>query len=286
MNRQPLRRASGTGSAAWRRWGRSSPRGPGRRSRNPGTRSPRSRGCSRIPGRPWSAPRLHRLPGRRGRTRSIGPWRRTLPAKSRTRQFSLPGRAACRGRPSARRAPRLRRAQQRDEIDGRRVEAGGQHAHRGERADLAALKAAMIAIALGLRRVAEDRRGRRCRASRIPRDMARVLDAGAEDQPGFALAPWSTISSTAARVISSRSTAACEVALAMNSPPRVPTPPTSSCVAVCLRHERAEIAVLDQLAHRHLVGDVGEERVLALVQHAAVEPVGRGGEADHLELRD
>jgi hypothetical protein len=37
------------------------------------------------------------LAGPSGRTRSIGPWRRTLPAKSRTRQFSLPG---------ARRVPR------------------------------------------------------------------------------------------------------------------------------------------------------------------------------------
>ena len=52
-----------------------------------------------------------------------------------------------------------------------------------------------------------------------------------------------------------------------------------------LADQRAEVAVVDQLPHRDLVGDVGEERALALVQHAAVEPVGRGGEADHLQLR-
>ncbi len=37
----------------------------------------------------------------------------------------------------------------------------------------------------------------------------------------------------------------------------------------CLADERAEVAVVDQLADRDLEGDVGEERILALVQQAA-----------------
>ena len=49
------------------------------------------------------------------------------------------------------------------------------------------------------------------------------------------------------------------------------------------RDERGEIALIDQVADRHLVGDVGEERILALVQHAAVEPERRRGQTDHLE---
>ena len=71
----------------------------------------------------------------------------------------------------------------------------------------------------------------------------------------------------------------------MNSPPRLPTPRHVELGLGRLADQRAEVAVVDQLPDRDLVGDVGEERALALVQHAAVEPVGRGGEADHLQLR-
>ena len=70
----------------------------------------------------------------------------------------------------------------------------------------------------------------------------------------------------------------------MNSPPRLPTPVTSS-LRLGLADQRAEVAVVDQLPHRDLVGDVGEERALALVQHAAVKTIGRRGEADDLQLR-
>ena len=49
------------------------------------------------------------------------------------------------------------------------------------------------------------------------------------------------------------------------------------------RHQRAEIASVDQIAHRRLERDIGEERVLALMQHAAIEPERRGGQPDHLE---
>jgi hypothetical protein len=52
-----------------------------------------------------------------------------------------------------------------------------------------------------------------------------------------------------------------------------------------LRDERREISLIDQIADRHLVGDVGEERILAFVQHAAVEPEGRRRQTDHLQGR-
>ena len=93
------------------------------------------------------------------------------------------------------------------------------------------------------------------------------------------------ISDTAARVTASLSTAACN-SLAMNSPPRVPTPATLKPRLRLLADQRAEIALVDQVAHRDLIGDVGEQRAIALMQHAAVETVGRRREADHLELRD
>ena len=49
------------------------------------------------------------------------------------------------------------------------------------------------------------------------------------------------------------------------------------------RDDGAEVALLDHVEHRHVVGDVGEQPVLALVQQAAVEAVGRGGETHDLE---
>ena len=45
------------------------------------------------------------------------------------------------------------------------------------------------------------------------------------------------------------------------------------------------MAALDQHADGDVVGDAVEERVLAPVQQPAVEPVGRRGEADHLQVR-
>jgi hypothetical protein len=59
----------------------------------------------------------------------------------------------------------------------------------------------------------------------------------------------------------------------MNSPPRLPKPLTSELGLGRLADQRAEVAVVDQLPHRHLVGDVGEERTLALVKHAATRSV-------------
>ena len=44
-----------------------------------------------------------------------------------------------------------------------------------------------------------------------------------------------------------------------------------------LRDQRAQIPRIDQFADRGLIGDVGEERVLPLVQHPAIEPERRGG---------
>ena len=52
-----------------------------------------------------------------------------------------------------------------------------------------------------------------------------------------------------------------------------------------LADQGAEIALVDQVADRDLVSDVGKKPFVALVQHAAVEPIGRGGKADHLEVR-
>ena len=46
-----------------------------------------------------------------------------------------------------------------------------------------------------------------------------------------------------------------------------------------------EVALIDQLAHRDLERDVVEQGIRADMQHAAVETVGRGGQADDLELR-
>ena len=78
----------------------------------------------------------------------------------------------------------LGRPQHGDQIDRRRVEAGGEHAHRGERPDLPALEGGDDAIALGRRRVAEDGgAGDAARADRLS-DMGRVRDAGAEQEPG------------------------------------------------------------------------------------------------------
>ena len=51
------------------------------------------------------------------------------------------------------------------------------------------------------------------------------------------------------------------------------------------RDQGAQIPRIDQLADRGLIGDVGEERVLPLVQHPAIEPERRGGQPDHLERR-
>ena len=62
----------------------------------------------------------------------------------------------------------------------------------------------------------------------------------------------------------------------MNSPPRLPTPATSSSTLVALLTS-GQIALIDQVADRDLVGDVGKQPLVALVQHAAVEPIGRCG---------
>ena len=51
-----------------------------------------------------------------------------------------------------------------------------------------------------------------------------------------------------------------------------------------LADQWAEIALIDQFAHRDLIGDIGEQRPLALMQHAALETIGRRREADHLEF--
>ena len=49
--------------------------------------------------------------------------------------------------------------------------------------------------------------------------------------------------------------------------------------------QRRQITLVDQVAHRDLVGDVGEDRVIPFVQQAGIQAERRGGEADHLEQR-
>ena len=122
------------------------------------------------------------------------------------------GAAACRGRPSARRGrPTWSGAAWRSGRR-RRVEAGGQHVGVGETARISPrLKAAMMRSRSADARIAEDRLAARRRARESPRaTWLGVRDTGAEHQPGAAVARRRrTISSTAASVIASRSTAAC-----------------------------------------------------------------------------
>ena len=112
--------------------------------------------------------------------------------------------------------------------------------------------------------------------------MTRVLDARAEGQPGLPVAAM--FDDLADRhpcdglfVYRSSQIALDEIACAgadlRDIQPR----------GGLFRHKWAEIASVDQIAHWGLIGDIGEERVLALMQHAAVEPEGRGGQPDHLQ---
>ena len=80
-------------------------------------------------------------------------------------------------------AGRLGRPQHGDQVDRRRVEAGGQHAHRGQRPDLAALERGDDAVALGLRGVAEDGGAGDAPGTNGVADVAGVVDPGAEQQP-------------------------------------------------------------------------------------------------------
>ena len=68
------------------------------------------------------------------------------------------------------------RAQHRDQINRRRVEAGGEHAHRGERPDLAALEGVDDTVALGRGRVAEDGSARDAALADFLRDVSCVRD--------------------------------------------------------------------------------------------------------------
>jgi hypothetical protein len=52
-----------------------------------------------------------------------------------------------------------------------------------------------------------------------------------------------------------------------------------------LRDQRTEIAVGDQLLHRRVVRDLGEERAAAAVQEAVAEAVRRRGESDEPDVR-
>ena len=146
-----------------------------------------------------------------------------------------------------------------------RVEAGGEHAHRGQRPDLAALEGGDDAVALGRRACRRRWSRRRRRGCGSLRATWRAWSTPAQNssQERAVLRRRRRPRRSRPVVIGSRSTAACSWP-AMNSPPRLPTPATSSWRPVCLADQRREVALVDQLADRDLVGDVGEQRVVAL----------------------
>jgi hypothetical protein len=144
------------------------------------------------------------------------------------------------------------------------------------------LKAAMIRVALVLRRLAEDGGAAHPAAAELLGDMGGVAHARAESEPGPArLAMGDHLGHGRARdgVLVDR---VLEVARDELATPRSHAGHVEAGLRL-LRDERGEITLIDQVADRHLVGDVGEERVLALVQHAAVEPEGRRRQPDHLQ---
>ena len=51
------------------------------------------------------------------------------------------------------------------------------------------------------------------------------------------------------------------------------------------RNERRQVPVIDQLAHRHLVGDVGKNRFFTFVQPTRIQTVRRCSQADDFEHR-
>ena len=116
--------------------------------------------------------------------RSIGPCRSTLPAKSRTRQLSLPiGEAGAAADHLHVETDRLGRPQHGNEIDAGRVEAGGQHVGVGETMDVAAFEGGDHPVAFGRRGLAEDRLAAEAATPNGVADVLGVADAGAEHQP-------------------------------------------------------------------------------------------------------
>ena len=79
-------------------------------------------------------------------------------------------------------------AQECDQVNSGGVEAGGQHAHRGQRADFTALERGDDGIALLLRCVAEDCAAGDALAAELFGHMAGVLDSRTEGQPGLPVA--------------------------------------------------------------------------------------------------
>ena len=165
-----------------------------------------------------------------------------------------------------------------------RVKAGGEHPHRGQRPDLAPLEGGDDAVALGLRGVAEDGGGGEpARPDRLC-DMGGVLDPGAEGEPALPVGaePHHLVDRRLRdlRQIDRRLQLAGDELAAAAADAGDVEPGLRR-----LADQRAEEAVVDQPPDRDLIGDIGEERALALVEHAAARPIGRGGEADDLQLR-
>ena len=133
--------------------------------------------------------------GSRTRIWSTGPWRRTLPPKSRTRQFSLPGyRRKPRPHLLIEQPWRQRRPQQGNAVDVRGVEASGQDVDVDQVFQGFALKKSAWTrrretgpAFRRVRRPASRRRQTRIRpdcSCSTCLDVPGVLDAGGEDQHG------------------------------------------------------------------------------------------------------
>ena len=140
------------------------------------------------------------------------------------------------------------------------------------------------AVALRFRGVTEDGGGGEPAAPDRLGDVRRVLDPGTEGEPAAAAGaePHHLVDGRLGHLgeVDGRLQLTGDELAAAAADARHVEPGLGG-----LADERAEPAVVDQLPHRNLEGDVGEERALALVQHAAIEAVGGGGEADDLELR-
>ena len=181
-------------------------------------------------------------------------------------------------------ADRLGRPQHGDQIDAGRVEAGGQHVGVGETADVAAFEGGDHPVAFGRRGLAEDRLAAKATALDRVADVLGVADAGAEHQPRAA------VGTVADDLVDGGLGHRLDVDRRLELAGDELAAAAADAAGVQLRlgplrHDLAEVALGDHLGDAGLVGDIGEQRAVALVQHAAVEPVGRRGEADHLEVR-
>ena len=159
---------------------------------------------------------------------------------------------------------RLGRTQHGDEVDARGVEARRQHTHGRQSADFAPLEGVDDLVALVLRRRAEDRGAGQPAATHFLGHMCRVVDAGAEQQPGLAIRPVGDDlidGGTGDRLLVDRRLQLAGDIFAATCADAGDVEPGLGALA----DQRAKIALVDQVAHRHIESDVREQRVLALM---------------------